>query len=108
VLRWIRILAVAIVPPTIAALVFNGQRDGYENLYYLLPDALLCIALIAAAIHGSRQSLLVAYSVALGVFMTATFGDLWTEGLAGTPPGAAFGVVLCLAVIVLLMRQPRA
>jgi hypothetical protein len=93
------------VPPTIAALIFNGQRDGYENLYYLLPDGLLCLGLVAAAIHGGRQSLLVAYAVALGVFMTATFGDLWTEGLAGTPPGAAIGVVLCVVVIALLMRR---
>jgi hypothetical protein len=103
-LRIARVLAVIVVIPTLAMLWINGQRDGFETLYFLLPDVIVCLALLAAAIHGGRNVLLAAYALAAGVFMTATFGDYWTEGLAGTPPGAAIGVVACVVMIGVLLR----
>lgn len=101
---FVRILAVVIIIPTLAMLWVNGRRDGFETLYFLLPDIFVSLALLAAAIHGGRNALLAAYALAAGVFMTATFGDFWTEGLAGTPPGAAIGFAACLFVIGLLLR----
>jgi hypothetical protein len=99
-----RVLAIIIVIPTLAMLWVNGQREGFETLYFLLPDIIACAALVAAAMHGGRNVLLAAYALAAGVFMTATFGDYWTEGLAGTPPGAAIGVVACVLMIAVLLR----
>lgn len=99
-----RVLALVIIPPTLIALWVNGRRDGVETLYYLWPDIAVCIALLAAATHGGRNVLLAAYALAAGVFMTATLGDYWTEGPAGTPPGAAIGLVACAAMIALLLR----
>jgi hypothetical protein len=103
-LRLPRILAIVIIMPTLAMLWINGRRDGFETLYYLLPDVVVCLALLAAAIHGGRNVLLAAYALAAGVFMTATLGDYWIEGLAGTPPGAAIGAIACFAIIGLLLR----
>lgn len=103
-IRWLRILAVLIVIPTLYFLYYNAEREGVETLYFLLPDIFVSIALVAAAIHGGRNVLLAAYALAAGVFMTATLGDFWTEGLAGAPPGAAIGFVVCLVVIGLLLR----
>jgi len=103
-LRIARILALVIIPPTLFALWVNGQPDGVGTLYFLWPDIIVCLALLAAAIHGGRTVLLAAYALAAGVFMTATLGDYWTEGLAGTPPGAAIGMALCGAMAALLLR----
>jgi hypothetical protein len=99
-----RVLAIIIVIPTLAMLWVNGQREGFETLYFLLPDIIACAALVAAAVHGRRNVLLAAYPLAAGVFMTATFGDYWTKGLAGMPPGAAIGVIACAVMIGLLLR----
>lgn len=105
-IRGLRILAILIVIPTLYFLWFNAERDGVETLYFMLPDIVVCLGLIVAAARGGRQTLLVAYALACGVFMTATLGDYWTEGLAGVPPGAAIGVVVTTIAIALLMRKP--
>lgn len=100
----LRALAVIIVLPTLAMLWINGERDGVETLYFLLPDIFVSLALLAAAIHGGRKVLLAAYALAAGVFMTATFGDLLDRGAGGHAAGAAIGLVACLSVTALLLR----
>jgi hypothetical protein len=105
-LKALRILALVVIAPTLAMLWVNGVREGVETLYYLLPDTILCLVLLLAAIRGGRELLIAAYALAAGVFMTATLGELWTEGLAATPPGAAIGFFTCMIVIVLLLRAP--
>lgn len=104
-IRALRILAALMVPPTLYFLYYNAHRDGVETLFFLLPDLVVCAALLAAAVHGGRQALLVAYALAAGVFVTAMLGPLWTEGLAATPSGASLGVVICAAAIVVLVRR---
>lgn len=103
-IRFARILALIIIPPTLIALWINGRLDGVETLYFLLPDIVVCAALLAGVIHGGRAVLLAAHSLAAGVFLTATLGDYWTEGLVGVPPGAAIGTVACAVMIGFLLR----
>jgi hypothetical protein len=101
----LRILAVVIIASTLVMLWVNGARDGAGTLYFLWPDIVLCLALLIAAVRGGRDLLLAAYALAGGVFMTATLGGMWTEGLGATPPGAAIGFFACLIAIALLLRR---
>lgn len=103
----LRILALIIVLPTLAMLWVNGARDGVGTLYFLWPDIVVCLVLLIAAARGGRDMLLVAYALAAGVFMTATLGALWTQGLAATPPGAALGAVVCAVVLGSLLLRAR-
>ena len=101
----IRIAAVLIAVVTVIFLYVNAQTRGWGSLYFLWPDVVVSVGLVAAAVHGGRVSLIAAFAAAAGVFITATLGPLWTEGLAATPPGASLGVVVCAAAIVALMRR---
>lgn len=106
-LTFARLFVFAIIAPTLALLWFNAQREGWTNLYYLLPDLVVCAGLMLAAVHGGSSLLLVAYAAAGGVFMTATLGGYWTEGLAGTPPGAAIGAAACGIMIAIILTHQR-
>ena len=102
-----RRFTLVIIAPTLVLLWLNGQREGFGGLYYLLPDLVACAVLLFAAWSGQRHLVLMAYALAAGVFMTATLGVYWTEGLAHVPPGAALGLLACAVWIALISMTTK-